>query len=56
MKKLIEFAKNFIQENPKYKQEVLELIQLCKDEIDEGGSLEHECCLAIESIKQLIEQ
>lgn len=56
MKKVIEFAKEFINEHPNLKGEVLDLVQLCRDEIDEGGSPTHEEHLCIESIKQLLEE
>lgn len=53
MKQLIEFAMEFVRENPNLKSDVLELIELCQSEIEEGGSESHEVSLAIESIKQL---
>ncbi|MEY4571497.1 MAG: hypothetical protein RLZ10_708 [Bacteroidota bacterium] len=53
MKELIEFAREFIKENPSLRGEVIDLIQLCRDEIDEGGSPAHEISLCVESIKQL---
>ena len=56
MKQLIEFAKEFIQKHPQHKEEVIDLVQLCKDEIEEGGSPQHEMSLCIESIKQLLEE
>lgn len=56
MKELIEFAKDFLKENPNLRDEVSDLVQLCRDEIDEGGSPAHEISLCIESIKQLKNQ
>lgn len=52
---LIEFVNNFLSDHPEYYQQVDELIQLCRDEIEEGGSPQHEIQLCIESIKQLVE-
>jgi hypothetical protein len=56
MKEVIEFAKQFIAENPQLKEEVLDLVSLCRSEIEEGGSPQHEMYLCIESIKQLKEE
>lgn len=56
MKELIEFARNFITKNPGLKSEVEDLVQLCRDEIEEGGSETHEIQLCTESIKQLLEE
>jgi hypothetical protein len=56
MKKAVEFAKEFINEHPNLKVEVMDLLELCQSEIEEGGSLTHEVDLCINSIKQLIEQ
>ena len=53
MKNLISFASEFVKENPNLKSEVIDLIELCESEIEEGGSESHEVSLAIESIKQL---
>lgn len=53
MQNLIEFAMEFVRENPNLKNDVVELIELCKSEIEEGGSESHEVSLAMESIKQL---
>jgi hypothetical protein len=50
-----EHAKKFVKEHPDFADEVNDLIQLCKDEIEEGESVEHECELCIISIDQLIE-
>lgn len=54
MKQLIEFAKEFIQKHPQHKGEVIDLVQLCKDEIEEGGSISHEINLCIGSIQDLL--
>lgn len=56
MEQVIKFAKEFIGQHPNLKEEVLDLVQLCRDEIDEGGSPTHEQHLCIESIKQLLEE
>lgn len=56
MKRLRDYAKEFIAKHPHLKEEVDDLIQLCFDEIEEGGSIEHEIDLAIDSIDQLLEE
>jgi hypothetical protein len=56
MKKAVEFAKEFIKEHPNFKEEVIDLLDLCQSEIEEGGSPTHEVDLCINSIKQLTEQ
>jgi hypothetical protein len=56
MKKAIEFAKEFIKEYPNLKAEVIDLLELCQSEIEEGGSPTHEVELCINSIKQLLEE
>lgn len=52
---LLKFANIFIRNHPEHERDVLDLVQLCKDEIEEGGSPDHERELCIESIKQLLE-
>lgn len=41
-------------EFPKFKEEILELYQLALDEIEQGGSVEHEIRLCISNLDQLI--
>jgi hypothetical protein len=55
MNELINFANGFIRDNPEFRDEVYDLLQLCRDEIEEGGSPEHEIQLCEESIRQLID-
>jgi len=56
MKEAVEFAKEFIKEHPNLKEEVVDLLELCQSEIEEGGSPTHEVELCINSIKQLLEE
>ncbi len=56
MKRLIDYAKEFIAKHPRFKEEVNDLVRLCYNEIEEGGSVEHEIDLAINSIDQLLEE
>lgn len=50
-----EHARQFVKEHPEHEDEVRDLVQLCKDEIEEGASVENECTLCIASIDQIIE-
>jgi len=56
IKRAKEFAIEFIGEHPQHKDEVIDLFTLCVDEIDEGGSPQHETELFISSCKQLLEE
>lgn len=56
MTELKKFAKEFSTQHPELKSQVEDLVQLCEDEIAEGGSPAHEISLCIESIKQLLEE
>lgn len=56
MKRLLNYANNFIKEHPQLKEEVMEFVQLAYDEIEEGGSKEHEIDLAISSIDELLDE
>lgn len=56
MKEAVEFAKEFIVKHPHLKDEVIDLLELCQTEIEDGGSPVHETALCIESIKQLLEE
>ena len=52
----MEFARGFVKEHPHLKHQVLDLVELCQSEIDEGGSPIHEANLCINSIKELLEE
>ena len=54
MKQLQEFVRTKIKEHPQYKQDILDLYQLCLDEIEEGGSETHEIELCMSAINDLI--
>jgi hypothetical protein len=47
------FVKAEIEKKPENKSEILELYQLCLDEIEEGESETHEIELCINSIEEL---
>jgi hypothetical protein len=42
--------------HPELKNEMLDYLTLCIDEIDEGGSVEHEIELCINDIEELIDE
>ena len=44
-----------IKKFPQFKKEILELYQLALDEIEQGGSIEHEISACISDIDQLID-
>ena len=56
----IEELQKYVQEKiklyPELKSEIVSLFQLCLDEIEEGGSREHEIDLCITDIDQTIDE
>lgn len=54
LKELAIKTKELIHEHPSLKNELLEFYYLAASEIEEGGSETHECYLALESMKELI--
>ena len=55
MNELVQWARALKNEHPHKFDEIWGLIDLCADEIEQGGSIEHEIELCKESIRQLIE-
>ena len=56
MKELITWSNEVLKSYPDLKNDILDLISLCENEIEEGGSPTHEIELCKESIKQLIQE
>ena len=56
MKELIKYATEMALQYPHKLGTIKDLIQLCKDEIDEGGSEAHEIELCAEDILQACEE
>ena len=56
IKRAKEFLIEFIGKHPQHKDEAIDLFTLCVDEIDEGGSPQHETELFISSCEQLLEE
>lgn len=44
-----------VANHPEHKEQLMELYQLAVDETEEGGSVSHECELAISDMEYLIE-
>jgi hypothetical protein len=52
----VDFGKDFIAKHPEHKAEVLDYFQLMKDEVEEGGSVEHEINLFIGACNDLLKE
>ena len=50
------YAVKTVRENPTLKSEIFDFVQLAIDEIDEGGSEEHECELARRDIEFIVNE
>jgi len=44
----------YINKYPELKQEILDIYNLCLEEIEEGGSVNHEVSLGMTDLKELI--
>ena len=55
MEELVQWARAFKNEHPDKFEEIWDFVSLCHDEIEEGGSPDHEIQLCKESIRQLLE-
>jgi len=53
---LIRYAKQCSATHPHLKDEIYDFVYLAIDEIEDGGSEQHETSLAYEDIKQLIDE
>ena len=54
LSELISWAKNIAKEYPLSREEIFDLISLCEDEIEGGGSETHEVQLAYNDICDLV--
>jgi len=54
LSRAVEYGNEFMKKHPEHKAEVLDLFQLMKDEIEEGGSVEHEMDLFIGACDDLL--
>ena len=56
LKRAVDFGNEFMKKHPQFREEVKDLFQLMKDEIEEGGSTEHEINLFIGSCEDLLNE
>ena len=56
MEELVKYCLEVIAKHPELEEEVNDFFQLCQDEIEQGGSKQHEIDLCIGSIEELIEE
>lgn len=52
----VEFGNDFMKKHPEHKSEVRDDFQLMKDEVEEGGSVEHEIDLFIGACEDLLKK
>ena len=48
------FVRESVKLHPQHEEEIKSLFDLCLDEIEEGGSVDHEVSLCISDIEELI--
>jgi len=56
MKELVLELRGIIAKHPTLKEQINDLFQLCKDEIEEGGSTENEISLCLRDVYELVEE
>jgi hypothetical protein len=54
MKELREYVIEMMKKYPQHKEEMMDLFVLCMDEIEEGGSPQHEMELCRNEIEELV--
>jgi hypothetical protein len=54
LKQLRDYARTCIADRPELRDEIVGLYQLCLDEIEEGGSRQHEIDLCHSDIEELM--
>jgi len=53
MNELKTYCREVLESNPELQDQVIDIYQMAVEEIEDGGSEDHEIALAIESIEQL---
>ena len=53
-KEFVAYLKWVLEKHPEFKYEINNLFHLCQDEIEQGGSPEHERQLCISEVEDLI--
>lgn len=56
LKQLRDYARTCITDRPELRDEIVGLYQLCLDEIEEGGSPQHEVGLCHRDIEELMKR
>ncbi len=56
MKKLAEDLRAIIKKHPSLQSQIADLYELCRDEIEEGGSEQHEIELCRGSVNDLVKE
>lgn len=56
LQQLTEWVRETVKKHPDLKSEILDYYVLCIDEMEDGGSEQHEIELCVNSIEQLIEE
>ena len=54
MEELKQYVEGVVKLHPQHQEEIRDLYQLCLDEIEEGGSVEHEVSLCRSDIEEVI--
>jgi outer membrane protein assembly factor BamD (BamD/ComL family) len=52
----VDYGNDFIKKHPQHRQQVLDYFQLMKDEVEEGGSVQHEIDLFIGACDDLLNE
>lgn len=55
LQQLRDYARNCISDRPELRDEIVGLWELCLNEIQEGGSRQHEINLCLRDIEELME-
>lgn len=55
MNEVIEYAEQVILDYPDLRQEITELVQLCKCEIDEGNDITDVITICLQGIREFVE-
>ena len=53
---LVKYARNVIAFNPKLKDQVIDILEMTREEIDSGASESYECELSELDIKELLQE
>jgi len=54
LRDLYQYCQEVVEKHPSLRSEIMEFYALAQMEVEDGGSVEHECELAISDIEELI--